>query len=117
MTILTRAQIRPGVLGIDTTVKSAQELWRAFAPRWEMVIGYKNGHVSEANYTEQYEEILERVPANVWDRLADGETQTLLCYCRDGWFCHTHLIIAYAIEHWPELFRDGRAPGHIPSKP
>jgi hypothetical protein len=47
MTILMRAQIRPGVLGIDTTVKSAQELWRTFAPRWEMVIGHKKGTVSK----------------------------------------------------------------------
>ena len=117
MTILMRAQIRPGVLGIDTTVKSAQELWRTFAPRWEMVIGHKKGTVSDAEYTEQYAKILDRVPDVVWDTLAERETQTLLCYLRNGWFCHTHLIIAYAIGHWPERFLDGRTPGQIPSHP
>lgn len=32
MTVLTRGQIKPGVIGIDTTVKSAIGLWRSFAP-------------------------------------------------------------------------------------
>lgn len=105
MTILGRAQIRPGVQGIDTTVKSSEGLWRAFAPRWEMVMGHKQGRLTDAQYAEQYECILDRVPATVWDALAAQPAQTLLCYCRDGWFCHTRLIIAYAVSKWPERFR------------
>lgn len=109
MTILTRAQIRRGVEGIDTTVKSAHGIWRAFAPRWDMVMGYKNGTLSEAQYTAQYHEILARVPCAVWQALENGERQTLLCYCRDGWFCHTQLIIDYAVRQFPERFADGRS--------
>jgi hypothetical protein len=114
MTRLMRAQIGRGVQGIDTTVKSAQGIWRAFAPQFSMVMGHKAGTVSDAQYIAHYEPILARVPAIVWDTLAERETQTLLCYCRDGWFCHTHLIIAYAVQHWPERFQDGRSREHPP---
>ncbi len=114
MTKLMRAQIGRGVPGIDTTVKSAQGIWRAFAPQYPMVMGHKAGTVSDAQYIAHHEPILARVPALVWDTLAEHETQTLLCYCRNGWFCHTHLIIAYAIEQWPNRFQDGRDPAQIP---
>jgi hypothetical protein len=109
MTTLRRAQIRRGVVGIDTTVKSAHGLWRAFAPTWDMVLGVKRGTLSEAEYTVQYEAILSRVPAAVWDALAAEPEQLLLCFCRDGWFCHTHLLISWAVRHDPARFRDGRA--------
>ena len=115
MTRLMRAQIRPGVLGVDTTVKSAQGLWRAFAPRWDMVMGHKNGTLSNAQYTELYDQILDRVPAVVWDTLAKRECETWLCYCRDSWFCHTHEIIAYAVKRWPERFQDGRRHEQTPT--
>ncbi|GJL52753.1 MAG: hypothetical protein NPIRA01_39800 [Nitrospirales bacterium] len=107
MTILRRAQIGKAE-GIDTTVKSAKGLWKAFAPTWDMVMGVKDGRISEAQYTEQYQAILVSVRAEVWDALAQQEQATLLCYCRDGWFCHTHLIIEYAVKRWPDRFGDGR---------
>ena len=115
MTRLMRAQIRPGVQGIDTTVKSARGIWRALAPRWDMVLGHKNGTVSDAAYTEQYEQILKAVPANVWDTLAAQPENTLCCYCRSNWFCHTHLIIAYAVRRWPDRFEDGRNIAQAPT--
>ncbi len=108
MTILTRAQIRPGVLGIDTTVKSAQGPWRAFAPRWDMVMGFKQGTVSWPAYCADYAQILARVPMPVWDSLAAAATQVLLCYCPNGAPCHTHELIAYAVRQFPARFRDGR---------
>ena len=43
MVELTRTQIRPGVKGVDVTVKSAVGFARSFAPTWKMVMGYKNG--------------------------------------------------------------------------
>ena len=46
MTVLTRGQIKPGVIGIDTTVKSAIGLWRSFAPTWSMVMGWKRGELT-----------------------------------------------------------------------
>lgn len=114
MTTLTRAQIGRGVPGIDTTVKSADGIWRAFAPQYPMLMGHKAGTVSDAQYIAHYEPILARVPAVVWDTLAEQKTHCLLCYCRDRAFCHTHLIIAYAVQHWPDRFQDGRNPAQIP---
>ncbi|GJL61870.1 MAG: hypothetical protein NPIRA04_05240 [Nitrospirales bacterium] len=108
MTTLRRAQIGKSE-GIDTTVKSAKGLWKAFAPSWAMVMGVKEGKISEMQYIEQYSVILGNVKAEVWDALAQHEHVALLCYCRNGWFCHTHLIIEYAVKHWPERFCDGRA--------
>jgi hypothetical protein len=108
MTILRRAQIRPGVQGIDTTVKSAHGIWRAFAPTWDMVMNHKARTISDAQYTERYVRILDQVPTSVWDQLATQPAQIVLCYCRETIFCHTHLLIEYAITHWPDRFSDER---------
>ena len=114
MNILRRPQIRASVQGIDTTVKSAQGPFRALAPTWDMVMGYKNKTLSEAGYRTQYSVILQRVSAKVWDTLADHAELLLLCYCRDdASFCHTHLIISHLVQCWPERFQDGRQ-SHYP---
>jgi len=109
MTQLTHAQIRPGIHGIDTTVKSARGIWKAFAPTWPMVMEYKAGTLSWKAYCQQYAQILQRVPAYVWDALAQYERPVVLCYCRDGWNCHTHELIKFAIRHFPDRFSDGRS--------
>ena len=113
MVKLSRAQIRPGVKGVDVTVKSAKGFARSFAPTWSMVMGYKNGTLTEAQYTEQYMKILGAVSVEVWRWLhtqaVNGEV-VLLCYCRDKdasgnrVFCHTHLITDYAVEKYPKAF-------------
>ncbi len=117
MTILMRAQIRRGMQGIDTTVKSAEGLWRTFTPTLPMVMGHKNGTLSNAEYTALYLEILARVPGSPWDALASYETQTVLCYCRDGWLCHTHQLMEFAVTHYPDRFCDGRPASSQPSSP
>jgi uncharacterized protein YeaO (DUF488 family) len=114
MVKLTRAQIRPGVKGVDVTVKSAKGFARSFAPTWSMVMGYKNGTMTEAQYTEQYMKILGAVSVEAWRWLyaqaAEGGEVVLLCYCRDKdasgnrVFCHTRLIIQYAVEKYPKAF-------------
>jgi len=52
---------------------------------------------AEAQYTKQYMKILGAVSAEAWRWLyaqaAEGGEVTLLCYCRDGQFCHTNLIV------------------------
>src|SRR5512139_1217367 len=105
MVKLTRAQIRPGVRGVDVIVKSSRGFARAFSPTWPMVMGYKNGMLTEAQYTEQYLKILDAVSVEAWRWLyaqaAGGGEVTLLCYCRDEWFCHTRKIIQYAREKYP----------------
>ena len=116
---LTRAQMSTGY-GLDTTVKSALDYGRAFAPTWDMVMSYKRGVLSEEHYIDQYVAILDRIPdpradkslGNPWRQLwAAGQQtggMTLLCYCHDGHYCHTHTLIDYATTRWPEAFEDGR---------
>jgi hypothetical protein len=73
-----------------------------------MVMGHKHGTLTTSEYREQYAQILARVPQPVWDALASRKQQTLLCYCRDGWFCHTHELIEFAVRQFPQRFADGR---------
>jgi len=113
VTKLTRGQIGKAT-GIDTTVKSRHGLYRALAPTWGMVMEYQNGRMSATQYTDLYLTILARVPQVVWDALAAQPDQTLLCYCRDGQFCHTHLIIDWLLAQDPERFCDARTTASRP---
>jgi hypothetical protein len=108
MVKLSRAQIRPGVNGVDVTVKSSRGFARSFAPNWAMVMGYKNGTLTEAQYTEQYMKILDAVSVEAWRWLyrqaVNGEV-VLLCYCPDeAALCHTYLIRDYAVKKYPKAF-------------
>ena len=107
MVKLTRAQIRPGVKGVDVTVKPAVSFARSFSPTWNIVMGYKKWTLTEAQYTEQYMKILDAVSVEAWRWLhaqaVNGEV-VLLCYCRDNSFCHTYLIIDYACQKYPKAF-------------
>lgn len=91
---------------IDITVKSGR---REFAPTWEMVMSYKDNHLSEQGYTRKYEQMMLGTPGNPgsWERnfgawrdllvsAADkGKVICLVCYCRRGDFCHRHLLKEY----------------------
>ena len=113
MTKLMRGQIGKAT-GIDTTVKSSHGHYRALAPTWDMVMEYKSGRMSPTEYTSLYQQILTCVPNTVWDALVAQPDQTLLCYCRDGQFCHTHLIIDYLLAQDPERFCDARTTASRP---
>lgn len=70
--------------------------------------GLERGELTWEQYVSQYGAILARTPDVVWNTLAAQPEARLLCYCRDGVPCHTHLIIEYAVGIWPDRFRDGR---------
>lgn len=73
-----------------------------------MVMGCKNGTLTQAQHTEQYMKILGAVLVEAWRWLyaqaAEGGEVVMLCYCRDGQFCHTHLLIDYACKKYPQAF-------------
>jgi len=112
---LTRGQIGSGG-GIDITVKSAVGQARAFAPTWAMVTRHKSGLIGDREYSAAYHQILSHVDdlgAVRWLYrlgITQGGQIKLLCYCRDGVFCHTHLAIDFLVKHYPNLFEDGRLP-------
>ena len=109
---LTRGQIGRFTQGLDITVKSASGWARDFVPTWDMVMGHKAGRISDAQYTEEYTRILSQSHAAVQELRALGLKQEgqvrLLCFCRDGAFCHTHLLIDWLVANYPDAFEDGR---------
>lgn len=65
-------------------------------PGFELVSAYKAGNISEAEYTKQYAEKLSRLDKTLMlqkiEQLSDDNDVLLLCYEKDGDFCHRHLV-------------------------
>jgi len=109
--LIKRAQIsqyrRPDAL--DVTVKSCPAWAKPLAPTWKMVRDGKSGKMSQEVYAELYATILDLVPRETMERLrAFGEKHggiTFTCYCPDGFFCHTHLLMGWLANNWPEDWR------------
>ena len=77
---------------LDITVKSGD---RAFAPTWEMVMGFKNGSISWEEYERQYTALMRRSYAQNtarWLAVLALDEVTLVCYCRDDNECHRRLL-------------------------
>lgn len=108
---LNRAQMRYfGDDRLDITVKSAEGWARKLAPTWGMVWGHKHGNISDEEYKEQYIHVLEIPFDELLEFAKDTRSVTFVCYCADGKFCHTHLLIDYLITQYPysNMFKDGR---------
>lgn len=104
---------------LDTTVKSGNRL---FAPSWEMVMGHKEGTISDAEYTATYlarmaKSRLEH-PAG-WATLLDHTKVAVMCYCTPGKFCHRHLFVPIMKQyledqgHTVQLMGELNAPAHM----
>lgn len=78
---------------LDTTVKSGYSL---FAPTWDMVMGIKNGTMSEEEYSKLYRDKLIQSwmsKREDWMKFLNDDTPTALaCYCKPGEFCHRILL-------------------------
>jgi uncharacterized protein YeaO (DUF488 family) len=113
MITLKRCQLKKGPkptpLPVDITAKSAKAHAQYFAPTWEMVNGHKAATLSHEAYEALYTAILDRAPQQAWEWLAaqnEGtDTVIVACYCRDDWWCHTKLLMAYAERRFPETFK------------
>lgn len=81
-----------GINWLDTTVKSGDPV---FAPTWDMVLGYKQGTITEEQYTEQYKRLMEiswQLHETRWLEVLDTDRLVLGCYCAPGAFCHRRLL-------------------------
>jgi predicted NAD-dependent protein-ADP-ribosyltransferase YbiA (DUF1768 family) len=131
MTTITTGRIsdkarwkKAGWLAIDVTVKSAKKNASQLASTWEMVMGYKNGSMSVAEYTRRYEQILARSQKNspeLWtNTLTRFDRIVFLCYCPPKEFCHRHLLatafVAWGQDHGIEV-EVVPEDGNIPPKP
>lgn len=84
-----------GIELIDTTVKSGLS---EFAPTWDIVMGVKQGDITEAQYTEVYHSLMQRSfreHRQAWLDLLSKEHIAIACYCKAGAFCHRHLLLEY----------------------
>ena len=86
-----------GIELIDTTVKSGLP---AFAPTWDMVLGHKDGTMSNERYTELYQGLMRhswRDQQQAWLDLLAKPKIALACYCKPGNFCHRHILASYLL--------------------
>jgi Protein of unknown function, DUF488 len=88
------------------SMPSCYERLDVLAPTWELVKKYKYSGQDEQLYTDGYRRLLAGRWSQVkaWlDSLRTDEDITLMCFCREGWFCHRKLL-AKMIEKWrPDL--------------
>ena len=88
---MAKARFIPDAL--DITVKSGDP---CFAPTWSMVMGYKDGSLTEADYTEAYTRLMRQSlkdNPDRWLQVAQSRTVTFLCYCKAGTFCHRYILV------------------------
>lgn len=77
---------------LDTTVKSGND---AFAPAWDMVMGIKQGRLSEEDYRQQYIDMMRESWEHrrlEWEKVLQMDQVALACYCPAGKFCHRHIL-------------------------
>jgi hypothetical protein len=96
--------------GLDVTRKTGKGLGLAFAPPWDMVEAHKHGRMSDEDYTLRYQSQLEGIHDEryheLWRLAMDHFAGRLVlrCYCKDGVFCHTYLLINHLLKRFPDLF-------------
>lgn len=87
-----------GAMAIDVTVKNAKGATKELAPTWALVMGYKEGRLTEEEYTSQYRNRLKNAqkksPEKWRNTILNNEGKTLVfaCMCRPGDFCHRILL-------------------------
>ena len=102
---LRRAQYRyDGEDRMDVTAKSAKGYAKWFAPSWQMIFGHKSGTINDETYTKRYMELLDRIPDYVFEELEKWDKITFVCFCPDGKFCHTNILIDYLVNKFPDKF-------------
>jgi uncharacterized protein YeaO (DUF488 family) len=78
---------------LDISVSSGD---KAFAPKWPMVNGLRNGRLSWPDYRKQYTILMResyRFHRVAWEQLLERRRVVLVCYCTDVARCH-RLVLA-----------------------
>ena len=83
---------------LDITVKSGDQ---NFAPTWDIVMGVKNGTITELEYERRYKNLMdlscERNPKR-WNEILSKERIVLGCFCKPGEFCHRILLAKLLVQ-------------------
>jgi hypothetical protein len=105
---LKRSRLHSGTPGIAITARANLIV----SPSWTKLVGpYKSGTISAFDYYCTYMDHLEKNMEKVLDwALELNHDTTFLCFCHNGQFCHTHILIKFLVEIAPESFE--YAPGY-----
>ncbi len=90
--VFTAAFAYKGEERLDTTVKTGVSF---LAPTWEIVMGHKQGKITDEQYTEQYLRMMDKSMQDYpdeWIALLRRRKVVLICYCGRECFCHRHLL-------------------------
>jgi uncharacterized protein YeaO (DUF488 family) len=102
-------KIPTGAIGIDITVKNAKPEHKCMAPTWDMVMGHKSKKMSDKEYTVAYEKIINNNIEKILNLLNNTKEDIIYfkCFCADGKFCHTYILIDYLTNNYSKLFKKG----------
>ena len=90
-----------GEYRLDISVKSCTDDGSIFIPTWKMVTEYKAGNITQAEYTDQYYNLMRNSYNRYkqqWDHLLCQDKVVLVCYCKSYEFCHRRLLAAILIK-------------------
>lgn len=74
------------------------DILRELNPSGKLLRGYKDGIISEEDYTKTYYcEVLNNLDADAIYEKVKGKC--ILCYCGRDKFCHRHLVIDWLIKN------------------
>jgi hypothetical protein len=77
-----------------------------FNPTWGIVRGVKDGTISQEEYRRVYQSILNANGRRCHEfvrSLRQDRDYILLCFCREGEFCHRHTIADKIARYRPDL--------------
>ena len=89
---------------VDITAKSGKKIngISVFGPRGDYLMLYKQGRMSDEEYTRLYIERMKRSQREFpyeWEALAQLPKAAYACYCGDGKFCHRHIFVKMLEEY------------------
>lgn len=93
-------------LGYPRGRKKAWKDLPLLAPERETVAAYRQGRIDAQRYVQEYDDLLRsrwREVAAWLGSLKPDDDVTLLCFEREGEFCHRHLIAELVRRLRPEL--------------
>ena len=93
---------------LDVTAKSGTGIGKVFAPTWAMVKGVKSGAKPIADYSTCYRGIYlaareSGAVRQLFDLIENCDELILLCYCSEGYFCHTLLLKEWLIKDFSKF--------------
>ncbi len=71
-----------------------RENWTALAPSLDLLTAYKSGAIDEKGYCQWFyrESLAQLDPMKIYRTLESKGFPVLLCYEKEGEFCHRHLV-------------------------